>query len=286
MKAEGRNLENPGESQHPCAQHLPNVRLHASDATVLQELLRPGTGALRLCFAALLLFAWAVPQLPAATMDPSSANPFVWPDAISISRPWAYWWWMGSAVNPADLSRELERYHQAGLGGVHIIPIYGAKGYETQSIEYLGPRWLEMLRHTVTEAHRLGMGVDMTLGTGWCFGGPNITAADANARAVVKTFTAKAGERLNDKFDRRSTQALAAFSDGDYSRGQSRRTTLAISARDLATDRDRRQVAGRISPRRTEVACFLRNGETRLLDGIRQPGCPKLCRNCLLQDYV
>jgi len=217
MKAEGRNLENPGESQHPCAQHLPNVRLHASDATVLQELLRPGTGALRLCFAALLLFAWAVPQLPAATTDPSSANPFAWPDAISISRPWAYWWWMGSAVNPADLSRELERYHQAGLGGVHIIPIYGAKGYETQSIEYLGPRWLEMLRHTVTEAHRLGMGVDMTLGTGWCFGGPNITAADANARVVVKTFTVRSGERLSDKIDRRSTQALVAFSNVDRS---------------------------------------------------------------------
>src|SRR5689334_16050026 len=128
------------------------VRLHASDATVLRKLLRPRTGALRHCCAALSLFACAVLQLPAATTSPSSANPFAWPEATSISRPWAYWWWMGSAVNPADLSRELERYHQAGLGGVHIIPIYGAKGYETQSIEYLSPRWLEMLRHTVIEA--------------------------------------------------------------------------------------------------------------------------------------
>src|SRR5437899_3004578 len=95
------------------------VRLHASDATVLRKLLRPGTGALRLCFAALLLFACAVLQLPAATTSPPPAKQLALPDTTSTSRPWAYWWWMGSAVNPADLSRELERYHQAGLGGVH-----------------------------------------------------------------------------------------------------------------------------------------------------------------------
>src|SRR5258707_474378 len=78
------------------------------------------------------------------------------------ARPWAYWWWMGSAVNEADLTRELERYARAGMGGVHIIPIYGAKGYEKQYIEYLSPRWMGMMKHSVAEARRLGMDVDMT----------------------------------------------------------------------------------------------------------------------------
>src|SRR5207248_6956849 len=109
-----------------------------------------------------------------------------WPAVEVTARPWAFWWWMGSEVNPADITRELERYQKAGMGGVHIIPIYGAKGYEKQYIEYLSPRWMAMLKHTITEARRLGMDVDMTLGTGWCFGGPQISDRDANARLVVK----------------------------------------------------------------------------------------------------
>jgi hypothetical protein len=69
---------------------------------------------------------------------------------------------MGSAIDPANLTRELERYHAAGWGGVHMIPIYGAKGYESRYTEYLSRRWMEMLRHTMAEANRLDLGVDMT----------------------------------------------------------------------------------------------------------------------------
>lgn len=119
---------------------------------------------------------------------------------------------MGSAVDPTNLTRELERYAAAGLGGVHIIPIYGAKGYEKQFIQYLGPRWMDMLSYAIGEAHRLGLGVDMTTGTGWCFGGPTVTPEDANASVVVRTFDVAAGTRLSRKFAPDSLQALMAFS--------------------------------------------------------------------------
>jgi hypothetical protein len=119
---------------------------------------------------------------------------------------------MGSAVDRTNLTRELERYRDAGLGGVHIIPIYGAKGWEDKYISYLSPKWMEMLNHTVTEARRLGMGLDMTTGTGWCFGGPQVTDAEANALAVVKTFDVAAGTRLSQRIDPKRTQALVAFS--------------------------------------------------------------------------
>jgi hypothetical protein len=108
------------------------------------------------------------------------AAPLDWPPITRETKPWAYNWWLGSAVDKDNLTRELTRYHDAGLGGIHIIPIYGVKGGETRDIAYLSPVWMDMLRHTVTEADRLGLGVDMTTGTGWCFGGPNVTAADAN----------------------------------------------------------------------------------------------------------
>jgi hypothetical protein len=139
-------------------------------------------------------------------------DPFAWPPITAQTKPWAYNWWMGSAVDKTNLTRELERYAAAGLGGIHIIPIYGAKGFEDKYINYLSPQWMEMMGWAVSEAHRLGMGVDMTTGSGWCFGGPQITDEDANASVVVKTYEVKAGEKLSQKFDRKATQALFAYS--------------------------------------------------------------------------
>lgn len=102
------------------------------------------------------------------------------------ARPWTYWWWMGSAVNEADLTRQLEQFARAGLGGVHVIPIYGVKGYEKDFLPFLGSTWLAAFGHTAREANRLGLGVDLTTGTGWPFGGPNVTADMAAKKWVVK----------------------------------------------------------------------------------------------------
>ena len=141
------------------------------------------------------------------------ANPDNWPVITREQRPWAYWWWMGSAVDRANITKELQRYRDAGYGGVHIIPIYGAKGWETNYIRYLSPQWMEMLNHTVAEANRLDLGVDMTTGTGWCFGGgPNVTEAEGNANVVVKTFDVAEGKPLAEKVDAKQTHTLMAFS--------------------------------------------------------------------------
>ncbi|WP_229598124.1 glycosyl hydrolase [Runella aurantiaca] len=93
----------------------------------------------------------------------------------NTAKPWTYWWWMGSTVTSSDITWQLENFAKAGLGGVHIIPIYGVKGLEKEAISYLSPQWMQMLTHTVREGKRLGLGVDMTTGTGWPFGGPNVT---------------------------------------------------------------------------------------------------------------
>jgi hypothetical protein len=138
-------------------------------------------------------------------------DPLAWPPITSQTRPWAYNWWMGSAVDKTNITKELQRYHDGGLGGIHIIPIYGARGFEDKYINYLSPQWMEMMSWTVTEAKRLGMGVDMTTGTGWCFGGPDVSDEDANASVIVRTFDVAAGGKLAEKFDRKTTQTLMAF---------------------------------------------------------------------------
>lgn len=151
------------------------------------------TAILKLALALALLVGLpcAIAAGPADTPDK-----LAWPEITKEQRPWAYWWWMGSAVDKKNITLQLETFHKAGMGGVHIIPIYGAKGYESRYIEFLSPQWMEMLAHSVSEAHRLGMDIDMTAGTGWCFGGPNITRDLANARMRSGRQKLEAGASL------------------------------------------------------------------------------------------
>ncbi len=105
---------------------------------------------------------------------------------ISTAKPWAYWWWMGSAVDEKNITANLEDYAKAGFGGMHIIPIYGVKGEESKFIPYLSDKWMAMLEYTVKEANRLGLGIDMTVGTGWPFGGKQVTEQDAAKAFKIK----------------------------------------------------------------------------------------------------
>jgi hypothetical protein len=166
--------------------------------------------------SALLCFL-ATACVHAANPTTSSDKTSLWPPTTPECRPGVYWWWHGSAVNPDDLTRELERYHAAGVGAVHIIPIYGTKGYESQEIDYLSPRWMAMLRHVIRQANQRDMLVDMTLGTGWCFGGPNVPPEQGSSNANIKTFAVTAGAPWQQTFDPKSLAALAAFStDGRW----------------------------------------------------------------------
>ena len=93
------------------------------------------------------------------------------------SRPWTRWWWFGSAVNEAEITRHLESLRAAGFGGVEISPIYGVTGAEQRYVPFLSPRWIELLGHTLREARRLDLGVDMITGSGWPLGGPTGSAS-------------------------------------------------------------------------------------------------------------
>lgn len=99
-------------------------------------------------------------------------------ELTSENKPWTRWWWLGSAVDKANLTRELEAFAAAGFGGVEITPIYGAKGAEARNLQFLSDPYVEMLAHVTREAKRLGLGVDMATGTGWPFGGPFVAASD------------------------------------------------------------------------------------------------------------
>ena len=142
----------------------------------------------------LLVVVWFVATTSSAQPKPGLS----WPVITQQTRPWTRWWWMGSAVNDKDLTRLLAQYRKAGLGGVEITPIYGVKGEKKQFINFLSPRWMDRFTHTLTEAKRLGMGVDLAQASGWPFGGPWVTSADACKYVAYKTYPVKAGKSLSE----------------------------------------------------------------------------------------
>ncbi len=101
---------------------------------------------------------------------------FVSPPADA--RPMVRWWWFGPAVVKPELARELDQMHAAGIGGAEIAAEYPmalddpAKGI--LNLRYGSPEYVDMLRFANEHARALGMRVDLTLGSGWPFGGPDI----------------------------------------------------------------------------------------------------------------
>jgi hypothetical protein len=121
-----------------------------------------------------------------------------WPVVTNETRPWTRWWWLGSAVDAPGITQNLEAYSKAGLGGVEITPIYGIQGQEHRHIDFLTAPWMKVFGHTLREAKRLDMGVDLANATGWPFGGPWVKDEDASRSVYMKKFSLGAGQTLKE----------------------------------------------------------------------------------------
>ncbi|MBD1420489.1 glycosyl hydrolase [Sphingobacterium chuzhouense] len=142
----------------------------------------------------------------------------LWPSVTKEMKPWTRWWWLGSAVDKPNLSREIKLLYEAGFGGVEVTPIYGAKGYEDRYIPFLSEKWMDMLAFTADQADAHQMGVDINLGTGWPFGGPQIDEQHAATKLFLDEIDLKRGQALtfplgvsDTKQSFSKLQALRAF---------------------------------------------------------------------------
>ena len=155
-----------------------------------------------------VLFVSVLLSMVTVSAAAATNDDVAWPAITAEQKPWTRWWWLGSAVDKPNLTRELQSFADAGIGGVEITPIYGAIGYEDRYIDFLSPKFMEMLRHVGTEGKRLGLGVDMATGTGWPFGGPWIQPADADASV------ARDGDKFVSKPTRMKVKRAAPGDEG------------------------------------------------------------------------
>ena len=195
---------------------------------------------------ALLFLTPAIAQSP-DFLHQAFVNP---PDNTRIMMRW---WWFGPAVTKPEIERELKQMKAAGIGGVEVATLYPqalddpATGFRNQ--HYLSDEYIDDLHFAADEAARLGLRMDITLGSGWPFGGPAVPATQAagelrvervavppSAQSIVAPAT-EAGEQLLATFlapaqggniDLRRAQPASAVHDGrlDITPQQQPRTAL------------------------------------------------------------
>jgi hypothetical protein len=109
-----------------------------------------------------------------------------WPTPSPEAKAGTRLWWLGSAVDKTNLQWNLSEYARAGIGAVEITPLYGVQGNDKNNIDFLSPRWMQALKDVQDISKPLGIEVDMNCGTGWPFGGPQVSLEQAACKAIFK----------------------------------------------------------------------------------------------------
>ena len=126
------------------------------------------------------------------------------------------WWWFGPAVTTEELEREMHQMKDAGIGGFEVQPVYPLTLDDPSqglvNLRYLSPEFLAAVSTAARTAHDLGLRMDMTMGSGWPYGGPHITPAIAAERLQCLRIPIPAGARTIQAPKLREGQRfLAAF---------------------------------------------------------------------------
>ncbi len=93
------------------------------------------------------------------------------------------WWWFGPAATKPEIEREMTVMKQGGIGGFEATTCYplALDGELPGLTNYglLSPEHLEALRFAAAKAKELGLRMDLTMASGWPYGGPEITRSNA-----------------------------------------------------------------------------------------------------------
>jgi hypothetical protein len=115
------------------------------------------------------------------------------PDA----RPMVRWWWFGPAVVKPEILRELQQMKADGIGGAELAFVYPEEldnpAKDIHNLTFLSKEMLEAVTYAQSEGRRLGLRIDVTLCSGWPYGGPATTLGEAATRLRTAQVPLPAG---------------------------------------------------------------------------------------------
>lgn len=106
------------------------------------------------------------------------------PDA---ARPWVYWFWLNSNITREGITADLEAMKAAGIGGVLIMEV--DQGTPVGPVAFASPQWLDLFKHVLSEAARLGIEVNMNNDAGWNGSGGPWVKPEQSMQKIVWTET-------------------------------------------------------------------------------------------------
>jgi hypothetical protein len=157
----------------------------------------------------------SVDNLSAAELERQFLSP---PDDARIMMRW---WWFGPAVTRSELEREMKLMKAGGIGGFEIQPVYpvalddARAGIKT--LPFLSEEFLDALRYTNHKARELGLRVDLTIGSGWPYGGPSVPVRHAAGRLRVERVKIAEGQQRIPLPPVSEGEKLLAIFTGDVS---------------------------------------------------------------------
>jgi len=126
------------------------------------------------------------------------------------------WWWFGPTVTRAGLEREIRLMKDGGIGGFEIQPVYPVvlddPAQHLITHPFLSDAFIEDVRFTARKAGELGLRVDLTIGSGWPYGGPQVGITQAAGKLRVERVAVPAGaQRVPVPDTRAGERLMAAF---------------------------------------------------------------------------
>src|SRR5262245_3383825 len=109
------------------------------------------------------------------------------------------WWWFGPAVTKSELEREMRLMKEGGIGGFEVQPVYPLlpdnPAAHIKNLPYLSDEFIDSLRFVSVKARELGLRMDLTLGSGWPYGGPRVPINEAAATLRSERVKVQTGSR-------------------------------------------------------------------------------------------
>ena len=99
------------------------------------------------------------------------------------ARIWVYWFWLNGNLTREGMTAALEARTRAGVGGVLIMEV--DQGAPVGPVAFMSDKWRELFKHMVSEAHRLGLEVNMNNDAGWNGSGGPWVPLDKAMQVVV-----------------------------------------------------------------------------------------------------